>query len=146
VSPDAKSAYSMRIDDRDLMSLHQVLDRLLNDDDEDIRNGASAIIREGLLKSSPVCRDRADELWGDWLQAHIATLAPESAKLWIEWLSSFVKADQASVADNTPIAPTPVRPDVLFEVEPSNLFRDSTTDAARALRILRPFLDEMTDS
>jgi hypothetical protein len=138
---DALPALATRITDADLLALHQTLDRLLNDDDEQIRDGASEIVQKGLKESSPISRDRADQLWGSWVQGHIQALGAEGAKPWIDWLSTFIPKHPSPTFENTAFSTATPRPDVLFEVESSNLFRDPATDAARASQILSPSLD-----
>jgi hypothetical protein len=138
---DSLPALATRITDADLLALHQTLDRLLNDDDEEIRDGASEIVQNGLKESSPICRDRADQLWGSWVQGHIRGLGAEAVQPWTDWLSTFVPKQPSPTVENTTNSTVAHRPDVLFEVEPSNLFRDPATDAARASQILSPSLD-----
>lgn len=130
-----------------LCAFHHALDRLLEDDDEALRNGASEIVRKALGISSPICRDRADELWCDWVAEYLSTLGSEDAKPWIDWLQA--EADQDDIHDvhrggghsTTQSSPSPLAPiqpggTTLFTVEPANLFRDPHADAQRAKAIL----------
>lgn len=124
-----------------LCVLHQALDRLLEDDDEALRNGASEIVRKALGIASPICRDRADELWCDWVAGYISTLDSESSKPWTDWLQAQANELDREGQDNTPSSSTPLAPiqpgdTTLFTVEPANLFRDAQVDAQRAQAIL----------
>lgn len=124
-----------------LCVLHQALDRLLNDDDEELRNGASEIVRKALEIASSICRDRADELWCNWVAGYISTLDFERAKPWIDWLQAQAAETKREEQDGAPSSSTPLAPIqpggmTLFTVEPANLFRDSRADAQRAQAIL----------
>lgn len=135
-------ANSTQIGSGILCVLHQALDRLLDDDDEALRNGASEIVRKALGIASPICRDRADELWCDWVAEYISTLDSERSKPWIDWLQA--QADESKNENHgiTPSSTTllaPIQPGgtTLFTVEPANLFRDPQADARKAKAILK---------
>ena len=124
-----------------LCVLHQALDRLLNDDDESLRNGAGEIVRKALGIASPICRDRADELWCNWVAEFISTLDSEQSKPWVDWLQA--QADEIKYGEDgitpsfiTPLAPIQPGGTTLFTVEPANLFRDPQADARKAEAIL----------
>jgi hypothetical protein len=133
------------IGESELCDLHHTLDRLLNDDDEELRDGASDIVRKALGVASPICRDKADELWCEWVRAHMSALGPEDRQVWIHWLP---RGNDEKDMQNTPkdgsklstLSPlTPFHTDghaTLFTVEPSNLFRDPVTDTLRVTRLL----------
>ncbi len=67
-----------------LPSLHQSLLRLLYDDDEEIRRGASTIVTRGICAGRTVVNAKAVEMWWNWFEGHLSgsVKAPE----WIEWL------------------------------------------------------------
>jgi hypothetical protein len=124
-----------------LCVLHQALDRLLNDDDEELRNGASEIVRKALGIASPICRDRADELWSNWVAGYISTLDSELSKPWIDWLQAqadLAKHEEQGITPSlsTPLAHAQPGGTTLFTVEPANLFRDPQADAHRARAII----------
>jgi hypothetical protein len=124
-----------------LCVLHQALDRLLNDDDEALRNGASEIVRKALAISSPICRDRADQLWCKWAAEYISTLDTERSKPWIDWLQAQADGLKREGQEAVPLSTTPPAPiqpgsSNLFTVEPANLFRDPLADAHRARAII----------
>jgi hypothetical protein len=113
----------------------------LNDDDEELRNGASEIVRKALGIASPICRDRADDLWCDWVAGYISTLDPSSSKPWLEWLQAQADDIKHETYGSTPSSSTPLAPvqpggTTLFTVEPANLFRDPQADAHRAKAII----------
>lgn len=64
------------------MSLQRTLLRLLEDDDQDIRVGASSIVRKGLGLPRPVVQVEAVKLWWMWA----AKDASREPTLWQEWL------------------------------------------------------------
>ena len=135
-------ADSIQIGSGILRVLHQALDRLLNDDDEALRNGASEIVKKALGIASPICRDRADELWCNWVAGYISTLDSEHSKPWVDWLQA--QADEIKYGEDgiTPSSTTPLAPiqpggTTLFTVEPANLFRDPQADARKAEAILK---------
>lgn len=137
---------NIQINSGDLSVLHRALDRLLRDDDEALRNGAAEIVRRGLGMSSSVCRDRADELWCDWVATHVAELSSEDAGPWTEWIRDMAdegsthdvpKSGGESITQSSPsISPSRPGGTTLFTIEPANLFRDPEVDAQRARNIL----------
>jgi hypothetical protein len=127
-----------------MCDLNHTLDRLLNDDDEELRDGASDIVRKALGVTSSICRDKADELWCEWVRARISALGPEDRQPWIDWISgqNDEKNTQNASKDGSKLSTlsplTPFHTDghaTLFAVEPSNLFRDSLTDTKRVTRL-----------
>jgi hypothetical protein len=113
----------------------------LNDDDEELRNGASEIVRKALGIASPICRDRADELWCNWVADYISVLDSERSKPWIDWFQSQAgelkrEREDVTASSSTPLAPIQPGGTTLFTVEPANLFRDPEADAHRARAIL----------
>jgi hypothetical protein len=125
-----------------LCVLHQTLDRLLNDDDEELRDGAADIVRKGLGISSPICRDRADELWCHWTRERLTILSEQDKERWVKWLTSQLAATHTQHTHDVPKdgtlqrQQTPQGHNALFTVEPSNLFRDALTHSRRAATIL----------
>lgn len=109
----------------ELSDLNHTLDRLLNDDDEELRDGASDIVRKALGVSSPICRDRANELWCKWVGEHLRELDQGDRQPWLRWFSSTpdLKDVRGSIAP-TPLAPTHTTAHAIFAKEPANLFRD----------------------
>jgi hypothetical protein len=90
---------------------------------------------------SPICRDRADELWCNWVAGYISTLESERAKPWISWLQAQADELKLEGQEVTPLSTTPLAPNqpggtTLFTVEPANLFRDPQADAHRARAII----------
>lgn len=113
----------------DLLVLHQTLDRLLHDDDSDLRQGACEIVRSGLRHLTPICHEKANWLWREWLAGYIRTLDDAAARSWQQWLVDQIIDRDGIEADSRALTAPAHQPDVLFEVEPSNLFRDPLADA-----------------
>lgn len=67
-----------------LLPLHQTLLRLLQDDDEDIRRGASEMIAEGLGARRPVVNAKAIDMWWAWLKSYLVD--PDVMDEWVDWL------------------------------------------------------------
>jgi hypothetical protein len=53
-----------------LGSLHRIVLRLLQDDDEEIREGAAEIVQRGLKLERGICQAKALELEWNWLATH----------------------------------------------------------------------------
>jgi len=111
-----------------LSDLNQTLDRLLNDDDEELRDGASNIVRKALGVSSPICRDRADELWCGWVREHLSELNQGDQQPWLEWLHGQTDLSKGSGHDSVFRPPLPLdhKDTALFAVEPANMFRSGS--------------------
>ncbi|KAL7425015.1 hypothetical protein Q5752_000702 [Cryptotrichosporon argae] len=113
--------------------LQRCLLRLLQDDDEDIRIGAAAIVSAQLGLARPVVQCKAVELWWAWLNELLAD--PAAREAWEAWLVD--RAAPASIeSDLLRLLPKNRPSDVLFHVEPSNIFRDDRVDMAHAATLL----------
>lgn len=121
-----------------LLRLHQSLGRLLHDDDITIRQGASEIVRNGLHVSISICQERAVEIWHQWLANHITHLGEPKALPWTEWIVDHVLDNPGIDPDERALlsATHQHQSSVLFEVEPSNLYRDGLADATRLASLL----------
>ncbi|KAK4688723.1 thyroid adenoma-associated protein, partial [Tremellales sp. Uapishka_1] len=129
------------------VSLCKTLLRLLQDDDEDIREGATSIVVAGL--TDKICRSKVQTkglvMFWAWLEQHLGGLEDHQKREWSEWLEVLAKGPIGMLiscphdpAHASPETTTPRRADteILFEVEPPNLFRDPNVDAAHAQRLL----------
>ena len=142
-SPDSPGL----LPDAVLQMLQQSLLCLLQDDDEDIREGAAEIVSTGL--GQPRCvHERVIDLWWTWARKYV--LCRVDATSWVLWmtalctdivgLSQFPSSSSKGRANGSDIdlkrLQDPSHADVLFEVEPPNLYRNPLDDASRAAGIL----------
>lgn len=67
-----------------MLSLHGMLLRLLQDDDDEIRRLASSVVSRGLGVHRPVVLAKAIEIWWEWLD-NLLSSSP-AIDGWIEWL------------------------------------------------------------
>lgn len=121
---------------------------LLSDDDEEVRIGATSIIHDELALKTPMCRDRAAEMfWQRLLRTYHAS------KEWNNWLWSKV-IDQPMIGEHPILMPTMSSPSdgppceekhleevsksnlVLFATEAPNLYHQEYDDVARAAEAL----------
>jgi hypothetical protein len=80
-----------RISSKNLFTLHQVLHRLLQDDDESIRQVAAEIVRQGRGIARRISLEQAVRVWWDWLEERVASV--DLPDVWVEWLW-FLCADE----------------------------------------------------
>lgn len=69
-----------------LLKAHQSVLRLLQDDDEDIRQGAATIVVDGISESRnarPIVQVKAYEMWWAWILKRVSGSYEDS---WIDWL------------------------------------------------------------
>ena len=133
--------------DAALQMLQQSLLCLLQDDDEDIREGAAEIVATGL--GQPRCvHERVIDLWWTWARKYV--LCGVDATSWVLWMSTLCtdidglsqfpsssSKDQANSSDiDLKRLQDSSHADALFEVEPPNLYRNPLDDASRAADIL----------
>ncbi|ORY34822.1 putative death-receptor fusion protein-domain-containing protein [Naematelia encephala] len=121
-----------------VLKLHQALLRLLQDDDEGIRLGSAEIIQIGLGTRRPVVQAKALEMWWTWIGNHLGQFDPQVRAIWLDWFWDLA-IDEAGFKNDLATLSRPAQhpTDVLFEVEPPNLFRDPLADASFAAFLLR---------
>ena len=139
------------------VDVHRLLLRLLQDDDEAIRIEAAESVRAGLKLNREICQKRAMELEWDFIGSRLSL--SEDKQQWFHLVMEVVM-DKDDYSESQGLAsPSKLTPgselkrisrkgdqgDVLFEVEPSNLFRDpliSITHASRVIRNQRTMFNE----
>ena len=123
----------------------------MHDDDIAIRQGASEIVRHGLKVSIPICQERAVELWHDWLADLITRLTglggSNVSGPWTKWIIDHILDNPGIDSDERALLSTTHQhqSSVLFEVEPSNLYRDGLADALRLATLLRSHRLELSE-
>ncbi|WVQ79286.1 hypothetical protein IAT38_001382 [Cryptococcus sp. DSM 104549] len=119
-------------------ALHRALVRLLQDDDEEIRQGAGAIVVDALGGGREVVQQKALEMWYGWATGYLRGLDKDGEEMreWLVWLRELAEDRQGLESDLITLKGG-VTSDVLFEIEPSNIFRDSLVDAYHASTLLR---------
>ncbi|WVO23120.1 uncharacterized protein IAS62_004465 [Cryptococcus decagattii] len=118
-------------------SFHQTLIRLAQDDDEEIRHGAAGIIVGMLGGEKGVVQQRAVEMWYNWATRFLSSCDRDSDGLgqWLTWISDLAK-DHEGYDHDIKTLKGGVDSEVLFEVEPSNIFRDPLVDVFYASKLL----------
>ncbi|EAL20900.1 hypothetical protein CNBE2610 [Cryptococcus deneoformans B-3501A] len=118
-------------------SFHQTLIRLAQDDDEEIRHGAARIIVGMLGGEKSVVQQRAVEMWYDWATRLLLGFDRDSDELgqWLVWISDLAQ-DHKGYEHDVKTLKGGVDSEVLFEIEPSNIFRDPLVDVFYASRLL----------
>ncbi|WWD20217.1 hypothetical protein CI109_104693 [Kwoniella shandongensis] len=117
-------------------TLHQALLRLVQDDDEEIRQGAASIIASGLGRKRGVVQSKAVGLWWSWVEDHLLSLSGARREAWLSWLK-VLAADRTGVEEDLKTLSGDTGPEVIFEIESSNIFRDPLVDAAYANKLLK---------
>ncbi|WVO13844.1 hypothetical protein L204_101467 [Cryptococcus depauperatus] len=119
------------------LELHQALLRLTQDDDEEIRQGAANIITLASDVERRVIQQKAHAMWYDWAVGYLLSLTRNSEEWckWISWLKE-LSLDQDGYDRDLSILKCESGAEVLFEVEPPNIFRDSFIDASHASKLL----------
>ncbi|WVQ75014.1 hypothetical protein IAR50_004622 [Cryptococcus sp. DSM 104548] len=119
--------------------LHQALLRLVQDDDEEIRQGAASVIVGLVGREEGVVQQKAVEIWYVWAEQHLLKLSDDgdTAQLgqWVSWLHE-ISTDRQGASHDLAVLGGIANNDVLFEVEPPNIFRDPLVDVAYASRLL----------
>ncbi|ODO00815.1 hypothetical protein L198_03142 [Cryptococcus wingfieldii CBS 7118] len=117
--------------------LHQALLRLVQDDDEEIRQGAAAVIVGLAGREEGVVQQKAVEIWYAWAEQHLLKFDGDSAQTgeWVSWLHE-VSTDRQGASHDSAVLAGIVNNDILFGVEPPNIFRDPLVDVAYASRLL----------
>lgn len=118
-------------------SFHQTLIRLAQDDDEEIRHGAAGIIVGMLGGEKGVVQQRAVEMWYKWATRFLLRFDRNSDELgqWLTWISGLAE-DHKGYEHDIKTLKGSVDSEVLFEVEPSNIFRDPLVDVFYASKLL----------
>lgn len=121
-----------------LLQLHQTLGRLLHDDDVAIRESASDVVRTGMKLPIPICQEKAVQLWHQWVAKHITRIPDSEGRPWRTWLIDHILDLEGIKSDETRLKPTPTgSSDVLFEVEPSNLYWDGLAYSTKLASLVR---------
>ena len=129
-----------------LLRLHQTLGRLLHDDDVQIRERACDILRHGLKMGIPVCHEKAVEIWHDWLATYISRGHPGNAQQWTRWITEGIIDKDCIDADQAALQSAVHQYDVLFEIEPPNLFRDGLAYAKKLVELVLSRAIELSPS
>ncbi len=121
---------------------------LLADDDEDVRNGATFIVRDKMVPKTSVCRDRAAEMFWQYLLATYCDSQEWSAWRWNKvadkhLIGEFLACVALSHQELTGLLPAEKHLAeisksnmVLFATEAPNIFRQEYDDVARATQAL----------
>ncbi|WWC65932.1 uncharacterized protein I303_108554 [Kwoniella dejecticola CBS 10117] len=125
------------------IDLHKSTLRLMQDDDEEIRAGTSDIIVKGLGHQRGLVHAKTLGMYWDWLEGYIRTLNPglwsTSGDLegWVEWLRDLSTDKKGLQHDLRVYKQEKNSIEVLFEVEPPNIFRDPLVDLFYSNKLLR---------
>ncbi|WVW86816.1 hypothetical protein I302_108871 [Kwoniella bestiolae CBS 10118] len=122
---------------RPISILHQTLVRLIQDDDEEIRNGACEIVSQGLGMKRGVVLSKSLSLYWEWLEHHLKSLKQEEREEWLIWIGDLAKDEVGYKEDMRILGRHNNTTEVLFEVEPSNIFRDPLVDHYYSNRLLK---------
>ncbi|WWC92899.1 uncharacterized protein L201_007861 [Kwoniella dendrophila CBS 6074] len=117
--------------------LHQTLVRLVQDDDEEIRVEASDIIRRGLNRKRGVVQSKSLEIYWQWLGQYLESLSDAEREKWLIWITDLSLDKQGYEQDLEMFNRHTNSTEVLFEVEPSNIFRDPLVDLYYSNKILK---------
>lgn len=127
---------------------------MAQDDDEEIRHGAAGIIVGTLGGEKGVVQQRAVEMWYSWATRFLSSFDRNSDGLgqWLTWISDLAEDHKGygeflcnrvwTASLNIPVEHDiktlkgGVDSEVLFEVEPSNIFRDPLVDVFYASKLL----------
>lgn len=127
---------------------------MAQDDDEEIRHGAAGIIVGTLGGEKGVVQQRAVEMWDSWATRFLSSFDRNSDGLgqWLTWISDLAEDHKGygeflcnrvwTASLNIPVEHDiktlkgGVDSEVLFEVEPSNIFRDPLVDVFYASKLL----------
>lgn len=127
---------------------------MAQDDDDEIRHGAAGIIVGTLGGEKGVVQQRAVEMWYNWATRFLSSFDRNSDGLgqWLTWISDLAEDHKGygeflcnrvwTASLNIPVEHDiktlkgGVDSDVLFEVEPSNIFRDPLVDVFYASKLL----------
>lgn len=127
---------------------------MAQDDDEEIRHGAAGIIVGTLGGEKGVVQQRAVEVWYNWATRFLSSFDRNSDGLgqWLTWISDLAEDHKGygeflcnrvwTASLNIPVEHDiktlkgGVDSEVLFEVEPSNIFRDPLVDVFYASKLL----------
>ncbi|WRT69593.1 uncharacterized protein IL334_006582 [Kwoniella shivajii] len=114
-------------------ALHRTLLRLLQDDDEGVQLGAAVIIFHGLGRKRGLVQAKTMEMWWDWLEGYLYGL--KDREEWIKWITELAK-DKPGLDNDLTVINKDHTSDVIFEIEPNNIFRDPLIDSYYANRLL----------
>lgn len=127
---------------------------MAQDDDEEIRHGAAGIIVGMLGGEKGVVQQRAVEMWYNWATRFLLRFDRNSDELgqWLTWISGLAEDHKGYgeflcnfvwtaslnilVEHDIKTLKGSVDSEVLFEVEPSNIFRDPLVDVFYASKLL----------
>lgn len=127
---------------------------MAQDDDEEIRHGAAGIIVGMLGGEKGVVQQRAVEMWYNWATHFLSSFDRNSDELgqWLTWISDLAENHEGYgefqgnrvwtaslnilVEHDIKTLKGGVDSEVLFEVEPSNIFRDPLVDVFYASKLL----------
>ncbi|WVQ66397.1 uncharacterized protein L199_004577 [Kwoniella botswanensis] len=119
------------------VELHRALLRLVQDDDEEIRNGVCDILSTGLKLRMGVILSKSLEIYWTWLEEYLKSQNIDQKQKWLGWLKNLATDQEGYEQDVKVLNRHDNSTELLFEVEPSNIFRDSLVDLYYSNRSLR---------
>ncbi|WWC73595.1 uncharacterized protein I206_107567 [Kwoniella pini CBS 10737] len=118
-------------------NLHRSLLRLIQDDDEEIRFGASEIISKGLGYNRGSVQAKSIEIYWKWLEDHLKSLVTNQRSQWLNWIKD-LSIDEKGYENDLKIYEQEKNSiNVLFEIEPCNIFRDPLIDLFYSNKLIR---------
>ena len=85
----------------------------------------------------PICQEKAVEVWYAWLASHIPRIAESNARSWTSWITDYILDVSGIDSDERALVSSLHQSGVLFEVEPSNLYRDGLASAGKLVDLVR---------